>query len=34
MMNIIIDDLSLPRLSDEERDIMEGLLTYEECKRF
>ena len=28
-----IQDLSLPRLSDEERDNMEGLLTYEECKK-
>ena len=28
-----IRDLSLPRLSDEERDSMEGLLTYEECKK-
>ena len=28
-----IRDLSLPRLSDEERDNMEGLLTYEECKK-
>ena len=27
-----IQDLSLPRLSDEERDKMEGFLTYEECK--
>ena len=25
--------MSLPRLSDEERDNMEGLLTYEECKK-
>ena len=28
-----IQDLSLPRLSDEERDNMEGLLTCEECKK-
>ena len=28
-----IQDLSLPRLSDEERDNMEGVLTYEECKK-
>lgn len=28
-----IQNLSLPRLSDEERDNMEGLLTYEECKK-
>ena len=28
-----IQDLSLPRLSDEERDNMEGPLTYEECKK-
>ena len=28
-----IQDLSLPRLYDEERDNMEGLLTYEECKK-
>ena len=28
-----IQDLSLSRLSDEERDNMEGLLTYEECKK-
>ena len=31
--NEYIKDLSLPRLSDEERDIMEGFLTYEECKK-
>ena len=28
-----IQDVSLPRLSDEERDNMEGVLTYEECKK-
>ena len=28
-----IQDLSLPRLSDEERDNMEGLLTCLECKK-
>ena len=28
-----IQDLSFPRLSDEERDNMEGLLTYEEFKK-
>ena len=28
-----IQDLSLPRLSDEKRDNMEGLLTCEECKK-
>ena len=28
-----IQDLSLPRLSDEQRDKMEGFLTYEECKK-
>ena len=28
-----IKDLPLPRLSNEERDNMQGLLTYEECKK-
>ena len=31
--NEYIKDLSLPRLSDEEGDKMEGFLTYEKCKK-
>jgi len=28
-----IQELRLPKLSDEERDELEGLLTYDECKQ-